>query len=440
MDRVSQALLGHLHGVFDPDPAPVLALRVRHEDGATWTVAGDTLTLQAGDESSTWDLNDYHLASLATALTAAGYEVAYLNPAVSHLSALTLLEGVGDQDVSNGDHLSIYTAPLAILLAALGQALGEGRAAIAAALAQLVIPNATQEWADLFGELFAIPRRGTIADSPYLRLADLVAHHNPSGTTDHAYTLNAAWETFFGNLLGLPRAAGESAAHYHDRLVYAAQQRSIEPLPALETDTDYTARIVQEVQRVRSSPAAMLRNIRRLTGHDLALWEPWRELHVVSQSPLSGTDHLQGAPIYEYHRIQLVARSGIDWTPVLREAEADRPAGTLMLPPATQMPVLYVAEVGLTPNLGQIGRWAEELKWNVYGRLSIDLRPSHYLPSPMTALGHVEVRGLGTHGLRGPYEYFGDSSLSWIGLWDSRTWATGNTAMPELYPPKTLES
>ncbi|NCU21609.1 hypothetical protein EOM89_13065, partial [Candidatus Falkowbacteria bacterium] len=106
---MSQALLGHLHGVFDPDPAPILALRVRHVAGATWTVTGDTLTLHAGDAPSVWDLNNYSLATLATALTSTGYEVVYLNPAVSHLSALTLLEGAGDQGNNNGDHLSIYT-------------------------------------------------------------------------------------------------------------------------------------------------------------------------------------------------------------------------------------------------------------------------------------------------------------------------------------------
>ena len=485
MDRVSQALLGHLHGVFDPDPAPVLALRVRHVAGATWTVAGDTLTLvsnlvwdgawderwwssHGGEAPGVWDLNDYSLATLADAIMAAGFEVVYLNPSVSHLSALTLLEGTGFQGNSNGDHLNIYTSPLAVLLAALGQALGEGRAAIAAALAQLILPNATQEWADLFGEIFGIPRRGTILDSPYYDLARLIAHYNPIGTTGHEQTLNAAWEEFFGNLLSVRREAGESAQHYHDRLVYAAQQRpalalaapdlvwtgtwderwwanrsadATEPndrLPPLETDAAYTGRIIAEVQRSRCSPAAILRNIQRLTGHDLTLWEPWKELHVLSQSPLSGTDHMQGAPIYEYHRIQLVARRGIDWTPVLREAEADRPAGTLMLPPATRMPPLTADLVGLTPILGRVAVWAEELKWNAYGRLSVDLNLSNYLPPPMTVLGKVTVTGIGTYGLRGPYEDFTAFRLTWVERWDERLWAVGSTSAPELYPPEDI--
>jgi len=438
MERVSHALLGHLHSIFDPDPAPLLALRVRHPQGARWSIEGDILTLHAGHQPSVWDLNDYSLGSLAAALQDAGFEVAYLYPAISHISALTLLEGSGDQEQSNGDHLNIFTAPLVVMLAALGQALGEGRAAIAAALAQLILPNATNEWADLFGEIFGIPRRGTVADSPYLDLADLIAHYNPSGTAGHEYTLNAAWELFFGNLLGLPRQPGESAAHYHDRLVYDAQQRPALSLPPLEADAVYTARIIEEVKRSRSSSAAILRNIRRLTGHDLALREPWKEVHYLSQSALSGQDHLQGAPIYEYHRIQLVARRGLDWPPVIREAEADRPAGTLMLPPATHMPPLVVDGVPLALDLGRVDVWAEELKWNAYGRLSVDLDLSNYLPPPMTELSVVQVKGLGDDGLRGPYEYFHDSNSTWTGTWDGRTWGQGVVSRLEMYPPRDI--
>lgn len=441
MGRISQALLGHLHGVFSPDPEAVLALRVRHPESASWTLEGDILTLQAGDAPSVWDLNAYSLGTLAAALTAAGFEVVYLNPAISHLSALTLLEGSGDQGDSNGDHLTIYTAPLAVLLAALGQALGEGQAAIAAALAQMILPNATHEWADLFGEIFGIPRQGAVQDSPYVDLARFITRYNPIGTTGHEWTLNAAWEQFFSNLLGVVRQPGESAQHFQDRLVYDAQQRPALTLPPLEADAAYTARMIEEVKRSRASPAAILRNIRRLTGHDLALREPWKEVAYLSQSALSGQDHLQGAPIYEYHRMQLVAQRGIAWTPVIREAEADRPAGTLMLPPATHMPPLFLDGIPLSPDLGRVLVWAEELKWNAYGRLSVDLDLSNYLPPPPTDFGEVHVKGLWTQaGLRGPYDYFANEGRSWDSFWDGRTWATLLVRTQELYPPKDILS
>ncbi|NCU21737.1 UTRA domain-containing protein, partial [Candidatus Falkowbacteria bacterium] len=242
-----------------------------------------------------------------------------------------------------------------------------------------------------------------------------------------------------GRVLGLPRNPGESNQHYHDRLVYDALQRPALTLPPLELDAVYTARIIEEVKRSRASPAAILRNIRRLTGHDLALREPWQEVHYLSQSALSGLDHLQGAPIYEYHRMQLVARRGVDWTPVLREAEADRPAGTLMLPPATHMPPLYLDGIAVTPDMARILVWAEELTWNAYGRLSVDLDLSNYAPPPMTDMGEVWIKALWTQaGLRGPYEYFSADAAVWVGYWDQRAWKQTDASRLELYPPKDI--
>ena len=440
MERVSHALLGHLHSIFDPDPAPILALRVRHPQGARWSIEGDILTLHAGHQPSVWDLNDYSLGSLAAALQDAGFEVAYLYPAISHLSALTLLEGSGDQEQSNGDHLNIFTAPLVVMLAALGQALGEGRAAIAAALAQLILPNATNEWADRFGEIFGIPRRGTVQDSPYLDLAQLIAHYNPIGTSGHEYSLHAAWEVFFGNLLGLPRTSGESAQHYHDRLIYDALQRLALGLPDLELDAAYTARIIEEVKRSRSSPAAILRNIRRLTGQELALREPWQEVHYLSQSALSGLDHLQGAPIYEYHRMQLVARRGLDWLPVLREAEADRPAGTILLPPFTRPDPVNIA--GLAAHwqlsLGAVTHYARNIPVNRWSRLSDDLNLSDYFPPPSIWVLPCQYQMFYTDGLRGPY-HSADASFAWEGVWDERPWSPAAAVPVEMYPPKETE-
>lgn len=440
MDRVSQALRGHLPSVFATDPLPVLALRLRHDAGATWAVVGSTLTLQAGQEPVDFDLTTYTLGSLADAVAAAGFEVAYQHTAVRHLAATTLLEGAGDQALDNGDHLAIFTAPLAVMLDALGLALGEGKAAIGAALAQLVLPQATGEWADLFGDLFGVPRRGTVKDSGWHTVAALLKRFHPHGASGHALTLHAAWQQFFANLLALPRQPGESNLHHQERLILAAQQRAAADSGPEEADAAYTARIRAEVARERGNPAAMRRNLQEQLAVTVRPREPWQELFALSGSVLSGTDHLQGAPIYEYHRLQLVAERGLDWPRVLREAEADRPAGTLLLPPETQPPPLHVNGIPLTSHLGRALVWAEELQWHAYGRVGVDLRLSAALPPPPAALGVVNVIGIGDDGLRGPYEYFGPSSLAWYGQWDTRTWAAGNVSQAEFYPPNTLES
>jgi len=368
MDRVSLALASHLHSVFDTDPEPALALRVRHALGAAWSVYGDVLTLTTPGGTWQWPTDTYTIGTLADAIAAAGFDVVYTNPDLEHLNASILLDGEGQQDASNGDHITALTAPLTVLLSALGLGLGDGKEAIADALAQLILPQSTAEWADLFG-----------------------------------------------SICGVLRWVGEE-------------------------DDDYTARIIEEVKRNRSNPAAILRNIRRLTGEDLVLREPWKEIHTLSVSLLSGPHHLQGAPIYEYHRMQLVATRGPDWSRVLPEANADRPAGTLMLPPATHPPVFLVDGMmdQFIPNMARIDARGENLFWNAYGRLSVDLSLSNYIPPPPFEFARVDVLGLGDRGLRGPYEDFGDSGLGWYGTWSEVAWSSAVVSSHEIYPPHDI--
>lgn len=258
MDRVKLPL----SSIFDADPLAVLALRIRHADGCVWRVAGDTLTLVTSGLTWDADLSVVTLGGLVNLLVADGFEVAYQNDDILHLSALVLLEGTGNQADSNGDHLTAYTAPLAVVQAAMGRSLAIGRDSVPQALAQMILPDATAEWADLFGEVF-----------------------------------------------GVPRVAGLS-------------------------DSEYTTHIIAEVTRARSNPVAMRLNLLRLTGRDYELREPWKEVAYLGLSRLSGDHHLQGAPIYQYHTLQVRSLGGTEWPAILEEVTADKPAGTVSLPPA----------------------------------------------------------------------------------------------------------
>lgn len=369
MARLAAQLASRLHSVYRPDLEPALALRIRHADGSTWSVVGETLAVQAtGQTATTWTLADYTLTTLAAALVAAGFEVPFIADELAHLSAAILLEGTGDQNHSNGDHLTAYTSLLQVVLHTLGRPDEAARAAVDAALAQLILPQATAEWLDLFGDIFGISR------------------------------LDA------------------------------------------ENDGAYAARIAEEVKRNRSSPAAILRNIRRLTGHDLALREPWKEVFFLSDPgcTLSGAKHLQGAPIYEYHRMQLISPVGIDWGPVLAQANADRPVGTLMLAPATHPPAFTIDGIGDGIGLLQIRTDVVSAPIGAmrFGTLSGNLNLSDYEPPPRFRAARIDVMGLGDRGLRGPYEDY-SGSASWSGAWDDRTWMAASTALPEMYPPRT---
>lgn len=119
---------------------------------------------------------------------------------------------------------------------------------------------------------------------------------------------------------------------------------------AIMGDGEYTAHIQAEVARPRSSPVAIASNIYRITGTEVTVREPWQEIFFLSDplrpSRLSGQQHLQGAPIYEYHTVQIVASGGgVDWPAILREARADLPAGTILLPPVTLIPVVFITGI-----------------------------------------------------------------------------------------------
>ena len=436
MGRIN--LRSHLHHVFSPDAEARLALRVRHDDGLAWTVADDDLSIQVGEVTHHYDLNLYTLGQLAQTLTDAGFDIAFVDSEISHLSALTLLEGSGEQDDRNGDHLTVYSSPLDVLLAAMGRSLGEGRAAIASALAQMILPNATEEWADLFGEIFGVPRRGTSQANVFLEVAQLITRYSPLDASATNLAFLSAWEQFFANLLKIPREDGESDQNFHNRLISEALQRT--DIQALESDSDYTARIIAEVRRARSNPNTIAGNIADLTGYTVTCREPWKEVFYLSDATLSGDKHFQGAPIYEYHRSQLVARDKVSWPHVLREGEADRPAGTLMLPPANHPWPFIVDEVPVLPELGRADCWAEQLLWNVYGRLDVDLNLSNYIPPPMAMLSPVLVIAIRTFGLRENVGTDGEGLRGWLGLWDGEPWLHRLERPHEIWPPKDILS
>jgi len=306
MDRVSQAILGRLHSVFDKDPEQTLALRIRHADGLTWVIDGYMLAVTTTSGTVKFDLTQHTLSTLAEALTATGIDVVFAESAVEHLNATILLEGQGDQGLSNGDHLQAYTSLLWVILGAMSPSYEEAKSAITSALAQLILPQSTQEWADLFGQIFGVAR-----------------------LTD-------------------------------------------------EADADYTARMIDEIQRKRSNPAAIIQNVKRLTGYDVEVREPWKEIFTLSESRMDDDFHFQGAPIWQYHTAQLISRVGVKWHLVMPQAYADRPAGTLYLDPAT---VPYPAQIicgDMNVASSVVSQFADQIWSDKDGILSYNLSLSDY--------------------------------------------------------------
>src|SRR5690349_16509116 len=115
--RLVKKLLGYLNRPFDKDPDDFLALRLRYDGGMTWQIADCSLTtvVTGGTGAAiTVDLQQYNITQLATYLNSLpGYAVVFVDTSENALrSARCLLDGSGDIDKSNGDHLRGYTSDL----------------------------------------------------------------------------------------------------------------------------------------------------------------------------------------------------------------------------------------------------------------------------------------------------------------------------------------
>lgn len=163
-----QRLISYPHAaVFDKAPASVLVFRLRHDEVATWVIADGVMTARAGNTTSVHQLADVTLTQLAAALTADGFDVIGLLSEYGAYSALVLIEGSGDQGVSNGDHVMAYTSLMWVFMGGYGVVLREAAAQVIQALRQMIITQAEGEWLDLWGMLYNERRRQGESDATY---------------------------------------------------------------------------------------------------------------------------------------------------------------------------------------------------------------------------------------------------------------------------------
>lgn len=162
-------LLRYPHAaVFDKSPGTELALRIRHPLGSTWLVSDDVLTVTAGAGAPTaYVLADYNVSTLAQALVAAGFEVPVVSANWAGRSALTLIDGQGDQAASNGDHIGAFTSLLWAVYSGYAGELRDAKYQIGQALRQMIIPQSEGEWLDVWGTLYGNGRQPGELDSNF---------------------------------------------------------------------------------------------------------------------------------------------------------------------------------------------------------------------------------------------------------------------------------
>jgi len=173
--RLSRKLLGWLNRAFDKDPHAFLALRLRYGgDSMQWQVADGVLTTTVSGGIGTAlsvDLSQYTIGTLAGWLELQpGYSVPYrVGADLAGVAALRLVEGSGDQDASNGDHLTGYTSILHAYVDTMAVELAAAQTAIEALPDELAVTTADGGWLDYQGSYYAVPRLDGETDPVYSR-------------------------------------------------------------------------------------------------------------------------------------------------------------------------------------------------------------------------------------------------------------------------------
>ena len=170
--KLTKKLLSFIHRVFDKTPAQFLALRLTYRGGMTWSIADGVLTTKVtggpGVDLAV-PLRGYSINTLVGFLAAQpGYSVLYADTTESAaMSAAVLLDGAGDIDASNGDHLYGYSSFLYTYLEAFAIELAAAEVQVGEVLRQLSTKTAEGEWLDELGSYYAVPRLVGEADSQY---------------------------------------------------------------------------------------------------------------------------------------------------------------------------------------------------------------------------------------------------------------------------------
>lgn len=205
--KLAKKLVSYLHRVFNKDPQPFLALQIAYAGGAfTWQIVDQAMAptsiawddgVTAWDEVEyTWDmypmlapgttsiltftpangamplivdLSLYTVAELGAFIAAQpGYAIPYQDTSpYSTLSALVLLNGVGNSINANGNCLFGYTSLTWAFIDAYAAELETAKAQIANMPAQMNPLTASGSWVDLLGQYFNVSRQTGELDAQY---------------------------------------------------------------------------------------------------------------------------------------------------------------------------------------------------------------------------------------------------------------------------------
>ena len=304
--RLTEKLIGYLNRVFQRGPSAALALRLRYAGTAmTWSISDGLLSTSvvggAGSDISV-DLTKHTVGTLASALAASdGYSVPYLSPGLAGLSALVLLDGDGDQDKSNGDHLNAHTSVLWSYMSAQAYELTLAKAAITEAVRQMAASTAANEWVDEHGTFYGVGRMDGESDLAYAtRMVGEIGRARGNGVAiAEAVRIGTAADIVTVSDVDTPTTAtaidpGRQSYGLFDVLVEVGLDS---PLQQAQVETN--ARLLIEAMRDAGTHLRKLRFARRslLTCYVGAQVRSGHEVYILGDYPsvLAGEFTLNGA-------------------------------------------------------------------------------------------------------------------------------------------------
>lgn len=154
--------------VFNKAADEICAFRLRHANGAKWTISnGEMSIIEGTDAPIVINLRPLSVHGLTLELRARGFEVLVVDPEMSLLSALVLMDQSGDQGTSNGDIVYGYRSLMWVIFSSYALELKLAADAVVQALRQMIITQAEGYWLDVWGVLYGIPRKVGETDAAY---------------------------------------------------------------------------------------------------------------------------------------------------------------------------------------------------------------------------------------------------------------------------------
>lgn len=193
--------------VWDKSPDAELAFRMNSLRGLKWRIADERLTVTIDTDVLEFDLSSHTVGGLIAQLRSFGILVQRESPAFLGRSARVLAEGSGDASTPTGDIIAGFKSVLWVHYAAYALELRTAKGQVREALRQMVLTQAEDEWLDVWGQLFGVPRNDGELDPEYqqripeevtrLRVSKIAIEEAVYRQTGNRIYLREAWRLMF---------------------------------------------------------------------------------------------------------------------------------------------------------------------------------------------------------------------------------------------------